>query len=264
MTFSTRLRLFGLTLSAALLLSTATQAAEIHVMISGGMTAAFKSLVPEFERRSGHKVEIAYGPSMGTTANAIPVRLERGEPADVLIMVGYALSDLTTKGKVMPDSLVELANSPIGVAVKSGTPHPDISNADAVKRMLIAAKTIAYSDSASGVYVSTEMFDRLGIREEMKGKARMIPATPVGEIVAQGEAEIGFQQISELKPVKGIDIVGPLPAGLQKITVFSAGIATNAREPEAGKALIKFLGSPDARKTIAESGLDPIVRKAPN
>ncbi|ABQ38202.1 MULTISPECIES: substrate-binding domain-containing protein [Bradyrhizobium] len=264
MTFSTRLRLFGLTLSAAILLSTATQAAEIHVMISGGMTAAFKSLVPEFERRSGHKVDIAYGPSMGTTANAIPVRLERGEPADVLIMVGYALSDLTTKGKVMPDSLVELANSPIGVAVKSGTPHPDISNADAVKRMLIAAKTIAYSDSASGVYVSTEMFDKLGIREEMKGKARMIPATPVGEIVAQGEAEIGFQQISELKPVKGIDIVGPLPAGLQKITVFSAGIATNAREPEAGKALIKFLSSPDARKTIVESGLDPIVRKAPN
>lgn len=264
MTFSTRLRLFGLTLSAAILLSTATQAAEIHVMISGGMTAAFKSLVPEFERRSGHKVDIAYGPSMGTTANAIPVRLERGEPADVLIMVGYALSDLTTKGKVMPDSLVELANSPIGVAVKSGTPHPDISNADAVKRMLIAAKTIAYSDSASGVYVSTEMFDKLGIREEMKGKARMIPATPVGEIVAQGEAEIGFQQISELKPVKGIDIVGPLPAGQQKITVFSAGIATNAREPEAGKALIKFLSSPDARKTIVESGLDPIVRKAPN
>ncbi|WP_257166966.1 substrate-binding domain-containing protein [Bradyrhizobium sp. SRS-191] len=264
MTITTRLRTLGLAVSAAILVTTAAQAAEIHVMISGGMTAAFKSLVPEFERRSGHKVSIAYGPSMGTTANAIPVRLERGEPADVLIMVGYALSDLTTKGKVAPDSYVELANSPIGVAVKSGTPHPDISNADAVKRMLIAAKTIAYSDSASGVYVSTEMFDKLGIREEMKGKARMIPATPVGEIVAQGEAEIGFQQISELKPVHGIDIVGPLPAGLQKITVFSAGIATASKEPEAGKALIHFLGSPDARKTIAESGLDPIVRRSPN
>ncbi|CCD95564.1 putative ABC transporter, periplasmic substrate-binding protein [Bradyrhizobium sp. ORS 375] len=264
MTVSIRLRTLGLAISAAVLLNTAAQAADIHVMISGGMTAAFKALVPEFERRSGHKVMIAYGPSMGTTTNAIPVRLERGEPADVLIMVGYALSDLTTKGKVMPDSLVELANSPIGVAVKSGTPHPDISNADAVKRMLVAAKTIAYSDSASGVYVSTEMFDKLGIREEMKGKARMIPATPVGEIVAQGDAEIGFQQISELKPVHGIDIVGPLPAGLQKITVFSAGIAMAAKEPEAGKALIHFLGSPDARKVIAESGLDPIVRKSPN
>jgi molybdate transport system substrate-binding protein len=130
--------------------------------------------------------------------------------------------------------------------------------------MLIAAKTIAYSDSASGVYVSTEMFDKLGIRDEMKDKARMIPATPVGEIVAQGEAEIGFQQISELKPVKGIDIVGPLPAGLQKITVFSAGIATSAKEPEAGKALIKFLGSPDARHVIVESGLDPIVTRSQN
>jgi molybdate transport system substrate-binding protein len=264
MTLSTRIRTIGLAVSAAILLTTAAQAAEIHVMISGGMTAAFKSLVPEFERRSGHKVTIAYGPSMGTTTNAIPVRLDRGEPADVLIMVGYALSDLTTKGKVMPDSHVDLANSPIGVAVKSGTPHPDISSADAVKRMLIAAKTIAYSDSASGVYVSTEMFDKLGIKEQMKDKARMIPATPVGEIVAMGEAEIGFQQISELKPVKGIDIIGPLPAGLQKMTVFSAGIATNAKEPDAGKALIKFLVSPDARKTIVDSGLDPIVTRSPN
>ncbi|WP_316169161.1 MULTISPECIES: substrate-binding domain-containing protein [unclassified Bradyrhizobium] len=264
MILSTHLRTIGLAASAAFLLTTAAQAAEVHVMISGGMTAAFKSLVPEFERRSGHKVTIAYGPSMGTTTNAIPVRLERGEPADVLIMVGYALSDLTTKGKVTPDSRADLANSPIGVAVKSGTPHPDISNAEAVRRMLIAAKTIAYSDSASGVYVSTEMFDKLGIKDEMKGKARMIPATPVGEIVAQGEAEIGFQQISELKPVRGIDIVGPLPAGLQKITVFSAGIATAAKEPEAGEALIKFLQSPDARHVIAESGLDPIVRRAPN
>ncbi|MGJ4887595.1 substrate-binding domain-containing protein [Bradyrhizobium sp. HKCCYLRH3099] len=264
MTLATRLRSLTAALSAVIALSGAAQAAEVHVMISGGMTAAFKALVPEFERRSGHNVTIAYGPSMGTTANAIPVRLDRGEPADVLIMVGYALSDLTTKGKVVPDSHADLANSPIGVAVKSGTPHPDISNADAVKRMLVAAKTIAYSDSASGVYVSTEMFDKLGIKDEMKGKARMIPATPVGEIVAQGEAEIGFQQISELKPVHGIDIVGPLPAGLQKITVFSAGIATNAKEPEAGKALIHFLGSPDARKVIAESGLDPIVRKPPN
>ncbi|CAL79440.1 putative ABC transporter, periplasmic substrate-binding protein [Bradyrhizobium sp. ORS 278] len=264
MTLSTRLRTFGLAVSAVLILTDAAPAAEIHVMISGGLTAPFTALAPEFERRTGHKIDIARGPSMGTTTNAIPVRLERGEPADVLIMVGYALSDLTTKGKVTPDSRVDLANSPIAIAVKSGTPHPDISNADAVKRMLIAAKSIAYSDSASGVYVSTEMFDKLGIKEQMKDKARMIPATPVGEIVAKGEAEIGFQQLSELKPVHGIDIVGPLPAGLQKITVFSAGITTSAREPEAGKALIKFLTSPDARKVIEESGLEPIVHKSPN
>ncbi|MBR0697649.1 extracellular solute-binding protein [Bradyrhizobium lablabi] len=241
-----------------LVLATTASAAEIHVMISGGLTAAYKALVPEFERKTGHKVVTAYGPSMGTTVNAIPVRLERGEPADVLIMVGYALGDLIKQGKVVADSRVDLVKSPIGIAVKSGAPRPDISSADAVKRALLSAKSIAYSDSASGVYVSTEMFDKLGIAAEMKDKARKIPATPVGEIVAHDEAEIGLQQISELKPVAGIDIIGPLPEPLQKITVFSAGIATASKSPDAGKALISFLGSPEARDALVNSGLDPI------
>ena len=242
-----------------LALSGAASAAEVRVMISGGLAAAYKALVPEFERATGHKVLTAYGPSMGTTVNAIPVRLERGEAADVLIMVGYAIDDLASKGKVIAGSRVDLVKSPIGVAVKSGAPKPDISNADALKRALLAVKTVAYSDSASGVYVSTELFDRLGIKEAMQGKARKIPATPVGEIVAHGEAEIGFQQMSELLPVAGIDIVGPLPDELQKITVFSAGIATVSKEPDAGKALIKFLASPAARPEIVKSGMDPIV-----
>jgi molybdate transport system substrate-binding protein len=160
------------------------------------------------------------------------------------------------------DSRVDLVKSPIGIAVKSGAPKPDISSAQAIKGALLAAKTIAYSDSASGVYVSTEMFQKLGIAEEMKDKARKIPATPVGEIVARGDAEIGFQQISELKPVGGIDIIGPLPDELQKITVFSAGIAAVSREPDAGKALIKFLASPEARDTLVKSGLDPVPASA--
>ena len=148
--------------------------------------------------------------------------------------------------------------------MKSGTPKPDIATADAVKRALLAAKTIAYSDSASGVYVSTEMFDKLGIKEAMEGKARKIPATPVGEIVAHGDAEIGFQQMSELKPVEGIDIIGPLPDDLQKITVFSAGIASVSKEPDAGKALIKFLASPAARAELVKSGMEPIAAGATN
>lgn len=244
---------------AGVLATTGSQAAEVRVMISGGLTAAYQALVPEFEKATGHKVITAYGPSMGTTTNAIPVRLERGEPADVLIMVGYALADLSARGKVVAGSQVDLTKSPIGVAVKSGAPRPDISSAESVKRALLAAKTIAYSDSASGVYVSTEMFDKLGIADAMKDKARKIPATPVGEIVAQGEAELGFQQISELKPVKGIDIVGPLPEPLQKITIFSAGIASAAKEPEAGRALIGFLASPAARDAIIASGMEPIA-----
>ena len=264
MRLSIHRRALALGILSAFLLAGAASAAEVRVMISGGLTAAYKVLVPEFERATGHTVLTAYGPSMGTTTNAIPVRLERGEPADVLIMVGYALDDLASKGKVISDSRVDLVKSPIGVAVKSGTPKPDISTADAVKRALLAVKTIAYSDSASGVYVSTEMFGKLGIADEMKDKARKIPATPVGEIVARGNAEIGFQQISELKPVEGIDIVGPLPDELQKVTIFSAGIAGVSKEPDAGKALIKFLASPAARAEIVKSGMDPIPESATN
>ena len=260
----TVLRTLALGLVGALLISSAADAAEVRVMISGGLTAAFKELVPEFEHLTGNKVLTAYGPSMGTTVNAIPVRLERGEPADVLIMVGYALGDLVKQGKVIADSRVDLVKSPIGIAVKSGAPKPDISSSDAVKRALLAAKSIAYSDSASGVYVSTEMFGKLGIADAMKDKARKIPATPVGEIVAHGDAEIGLQQISELKPVPGIDIVGSLPDDLQKITVFSAGIATVSKEPDAGKALITFLASPTASTVIVRSGLEPIPVGATN
>jgi molybdate transport system substrate-binding protein len=261
---SANFRKLALGIVSALLLAGSANAAEVKVMISGGLTAAYKELVPEFERLTGNKVLTAYGPSMGTTVNAIPVRLERGEAADVLIMVGYALGDLVKQGKVVADSRVDLVKSPIGIAVKSGAPKPDISSADAVKRALLTTKSIAYSDSASGVYVSTEMFEKLGIADAMKDKARKSPATPVGEIVAHGGAEIGFQQISELKPVQGIDIVGSLPDDLQKITVFSAGIATVSKEPDAGKALIKFLASPTASAVIVRSGLEPIPVGATN
>jgi molybdate transport system substrate-binding protein len=258
------LRTLALGVTVALLLAGSASAAEVRVMISGGLTAAYKELVPEFERATGNKVLTAYGPSMGTTVNAIPVRLERGEPVDVLIMVGYALGDLIKQGKVIADSRVDLTKSLIGIAVKAGSLKPDISSPDAVKRALLSAKSIAYSDSASGVYVSTEMFAKLGVADEMKDKARKIPATPVGEIVAHGDAEIGFQQISELKPVQGIDIVGPLPDELQKIKVFSAGIATVSKEPEAGRALIKFLASPAARDAIIKSGMEPIATGTTN
>jgi len=261
---SVNIRTLALGIAAALWLTGTAGAAEVRVMISGGLTAAFNALVPEFERTTGNKVITAYGPSMGTTTNAIPVRLERGEPADVLIMVGYALGDLVKQGKVIADSRVDLVNSKIGLAVKAGAAKPDISSADALKRALLAAKSVAYSDSASGVYISSEMFNKLGIADAMKDKAKKIPATPVAEIVARGEAELGFQQISELKPVAGIDIVGPLPDELQKVTVFSAGVASASKEPGAGKTLIKFLASPAARDTIVKSGLEPIATGGTN
>lgn len=234
-------------------------AAEVRVMISAGMAAAYNTLIPEFEKATGNKVLTAYGPSMGTTVNAIPVRLDRGEPVDVLIMVGYALNDLVKQGKATAASRIDLVKSPIGMAVKSGAPKPDIGTTDALKRTLLAAKSIGYSDSASGVYISGELFQRLGIVEEMKGKARKVPAEPVAGVVARGELELGFQQVSELLPIKGIDIVGQLPADVQMITTYAAAIGTNSREPDAGKALIAFLTSPAANQIMIKTGLEPIL-----
>jgi len=256
-------RATALAAASLLLIACGQRTAEVKVVSSGGLAAAFRELAPEFERSTGNKLAIAWGPSMGKTQNAIPVRLQRGEPIDVVIMVGYALDGLIKQGKVVPGSRVDLARSSIGMVVRRGAPKPDISTVEAVKRALLEARSIAYSDSASGVYVSTEMFQRLGIAEQVKAKSRMIPAEPVAGVVARGEAEIGFQQISELLPVPGVDLVGPLPPELQRITIFSAGVIAGSKVPDAAQALIEFLASPAAVPVMARSGLEPIASAAP-
>ena len=246
-----------LALACALFTAASVRAAEIKVVTSGAFTAAYLKLVPEYERATHDKLVTEFGPSMGTTHNAIPLRLERGEAIDVVIMAAPALADLIKQGKVRAGSRVDLVQSRIGMAVKAGALKPDISTIDALKRTLLAAKSIAYSDSASGVYLSTELFPKLGIAEQIRGKSRKIEADPVGEAVARGEIEIAFQQISELRPVKGIDIVGPLPPGAQRVTVFAAGIPATSKQPAEAKALIKWLASPAAYAAIKESGLEP-------
>ena len=243
---------------AAWSLAGAAQAAEIRAVSSGGFAAAFRALAPAFERATGHTLVTGWGPSMGQTVDAVPARLARGEPIDVLIMVGDALGHLVEQGTVAADSRADLARSGIGVVVRAGAPRPDIGSADALRRALLAARSIAYSDSASGVYIEREMLPRLGIAAEVAGQARMIPAEPVGAVVARGDAEIGFQQISELRPIPGIDLLGPLPPGLQRFTVFSAGVLARSREPEAARALIRFLTSPAAAGAIADSGMEPM------
>lgn len=236
---------------------TSARADELKVVTSGGFTAAYLELVPQYEAASHNKISTEFGPSMGTTHNAIPVRLDRGEAIDVVIMAGPALDELIKQGKVRAGSRVDLVRSKIGMAVKAGAPHPDISTVEALKRALLAAKSIAYSDSASGVYLSTELFPKLGISDQIKSKSKKIEADPVGGVVATGEFEIGFQQISELRPVKGIDIVGELPAGAQRVTIFAAGVPGTARHPETAKALIQWLASPVAYDAIRKSGLEP-------
>jgi molybdate transport system substrate-binding protein len=249
----------ALVLTSAFLLANAAAAVEIRVMLSGGFSAAYEQLVPQFERATGHKVVTAYGPSMGTTSQAIPNRIARGEPVDAVIMVGYAIDELIDQGKVVAGSRTDLAKVLIYMAVRAGAPKPDIASVDAFRQTLLAAKSIAYSDSASGVYIATDLMKKLGIADQVKGKSTMVPAEPVGRVVARGEAEIGFQPISALQPVPGIEIVGPLPPEVQKPTIYSAGIATKAREPDAAKALIAFLVSPAAGAEVTRSGMQPIT-----
>jgi molybdate transport system substrate-binding protein len=232
---------------------------EIRVICSGGFTAAYNILAPRFEQVTGKKVVSAYGASMGNAPDAIPQRLARGEPTDIIILARSALDEFAAKGSVRPESRVDLAESRIGVAVRAGAPKPDISTVDGLRRTLLAASSIAYSASASGVYVSTELYKKLGIEAEVMPKSRRILSERVAAVVARGDAEIGFQQISEIIGIPGAELVGPLPKEVQQVTVFSAGILTNAQQPEVAAQLIRFLSSADAAETVASTGLDPIT-----
>ena len=236
-------------------------ATDIHVMTSGGFTAAYNELRPGFEKTSGHTVKTAYGASMGNAGDSIPSRLARGEPADVVILARPALDALVEQGKVVPGSQVDLVRSSIGFAVKKGAPKPDIGTVEALKRTLIAAPSIAYSASASGTYYETELLKHLGIEAQVKPKSRRILSERVGTVVARGDAALGLQQVSELLPIEGIDYVGPLPAEVQRVTVFSAGIATGSKQPEAARDLIRYLNSPAAAPTIAKTGLEPLAAR---
>ena len=244
----------------ALIQVTAVHAADLRVITSGTFTAAFADLAPEYERAAHIKISSEFGPSMGTTHNAIPARLERGEDIDVVIMAASALADLIQQGKILTGSRVDLVQSKIGMAVKAGTPRPDIGSLDSFRRTLLAAKSIAVSDSASGVYQSTELFPRLGIASEIAARVKKIEADPVGEAVVRGEVEIGFQQISELRTVKGIEIV-ELPPGAQRVTVFAAGIPSGSKQPERARVLIEWLASPAAWTAIRKTGLEPVQRR---
>lgn len=250
-----------LALAACASLSSNREPKEIHVMTSGGFTAAYNELTPEFEKTTRHVVKTAYGASMGNASDSIPSRLARGEPVDVVILARPALDQLVAEGKVVPGSQVDLVRSLIGMAVRKGTPKPDISTVEALKRTLLAAPSIAYSASASGTYYETEMLKNLGLEAQVKPKSRRILSERVGTVVARGDAELGLQQVSELLPIAGIEFIGVLPPEVQRVTVFSAGISATAREPAAAHELIQYFTSPAASPVIIKSGLEPIAAR---
>jgi molybdate transport system substrate-binding protein len=224
----------------------------MKVLCTNGLKTVMLDLAPAFERTSGTKLAITWGSAAGLVKE-----LEAGAAADLVILTAEAIDDLIKRGKVVAGSRVDLARSGIGIAVRKGASKPDIGSPDALKQTLLAAKSVAHSKTGmSGIYFPT-VLARLGITDAMQSKIVMPePGTPVGDVVAKGEAEIGVQQISELLPVAGVEVVGPLPATLQKITTFSAGIPSAAKEPDAAKALVTFVAA-EARPLLGPKGLEP-------
>lgn len=247
----------ALLIAATCLRVVALQAEEVRVMTSGGFAAPYLALVEPFERTTRHKA-VTVTTSLGVGADSIASRLGRGEAADVLVLSTAMFDELVKQGRIVAATRVVLARSAIGVAVRAGAPKPDISSVDALRRALLQAKSIAYSAQTSGTYLTSELFPRLGIADQLAPKIQRIERERVGAVVARGEAELGFQQISELLPIAGIDYVGPLPAEVQRITIYWAGVTADARNPAAARALIDFFVSPEGRRAMTKGGLEPV------
>jgi molybdate transport system substrate-binding protein len=231
---------------------------EIKVMTSGAFTAAYRELIPRLELLTKKEIVTA-ATSIGTGENSIPNRLKRGEAVDIVIVADAVLREFVRDGFILPETLTPIARSSIGMAVRAGAPVPDIGTVEALKRTLLQAKSIAYSASVSGQYLTAELYQRLGIADQVMSKSRLIGGGErVGAVVARGEAEIGFQQISELLPVPGIEHITPLPQEVQKVSVFSAGVAATTSDSVLAYTVIKFLASPEAAPAITKSGLEPI------
>src|SRR4029077_11317290 len=233
--------------------------AELRVMTSGAFTAAYLELIPRLEAITKKKLVTA-ATSIGTGETSIPNRLRRGEAVDVVIVADAVLVGFIKDGLIMAESYTPIARSAIGMAVRAGASKPDISTVGALKRTLLQAQSIAYSASVSGEYLTTELYQRLGIVDQVMSKSRLIGGGErVGAVVARGEAEIGFQQMSELLPVTGIDHVTPLPPEVQKVSVFSAGVAMSTSDSAAAHPVVRFLASAEAPVAITKSGLEPVV-----
>ena len=226
----------------------------MKLLCSNGVKAVMLELLPAFERAGGGKSDIVWA-----STNMLMDEIAKGASGDLTILTDEAIDDLIRQGKVKAGSRVDLARSAIGIAVRKGAPKPDIASAEAFKQALLAAKGVSYSKTGiSGVYFPT-VLERLGISQEMKSRIVIPePGVLVGTLVADGRADIGVQQISELMPVPGIEVVGPLPTALQKMTTFSAGLFAGAKEADAALALVKALTAPAAHSVYTAKGMQPV------
>lgn len=222
---------------------------EIKVMLSAAFKEAYLELVPQFERATGNKVSTSWVASVQMMS-----RLRDGEAVDLVILSAASLDELIKAGIITDRQ--DIAKSGVAAAVKSGAPKPDISSGEALKRAVLAAKSVVYSTGPSGIYL-IDLFERMGIADRIRSKVKQVQGEPAGAVVARGEAELGFQQMSELLPIPGIDIVGPLSHDVQKITVFSAGMHVKAQAADAARALVGFFKAPAAAQVIRNKGMEP-------
>jgi len=230
---------------------------DFRVMTSGAFTAAHLALLPQVERLTQLKV-VTVTTSIGTGDTSIPNRLKRGEVADLVIVAERVLRQFIADGLVMSDGSAVVARSSIGMAVQKGAPKPDISSLEALRDTLLRAKSVGYSASESGKYLTTELYQRLGIADQMLPKSRLVGGGErVGTLVARGELEIGFQQMSELLPMAGLDHITPLPPEAQKVSSFAAGVGATSANKALARSVVQFLVSPEAAPIIAKTGLEP-------
>jgi molybdate transport system substrate-binding protein len=241
----------GLVYALAMAASLA-QAAEIKVIAANAVKGSVQAVTFHFEKTSGHNVTTIWG---GTEAIARKIR--NGEVFDVVIVAAPAIDELTQEGKIVQGSRTDFARSGVGVAVRTGLPRPDISSAQALRQAVLNANSVAYSSGPSGYYLA-DLFRKLGIADQIRDKVRQPGSgVQVGEIIARGEADLGFQQISELMHVKGIDYLGPLPAEIQHMTVYAAGLHSEASAPDAARALMRLLTAPESASVIRKTGMEP-------
>jgi len=251
------MKAFASTLVAAiglLSLVSAATAAEIRVLTAGAMRAVIAAEVPAFEKKTGHTVVL-----QNDTAGGLAKRIAGGEAFDLAVITPRVVDDLIAAGKIVPGSRLDLARVGVGVGVKEGAPKPDIATVDAFKRTLLAARSVAYIDpkagGSSGIYFD-KLIETMGIAADVRAKARLKAGGYVAELVATGDAEIAVHQISEIIPVKGVVLVGPLPAEIQSYTVYAAGLGTAARDSAAAKALVAHLAAVEAIPTLTARGMD--------